>query len=291
MHTIDAHALLLSCISTKQNTYNTCTHGTHTSCGKLKFTHYFTSQCAHTHCVPCMHACMHTNILEPNCLRSSLPQHYCMHSKINRVKISCLITCQYRQKHVDHAQLRMPADTLSSWYVPTYANTCPALDTCLHMQKHFTPLMHLLARYPAFDTCTHMHIYATCVHAQQLRHGIIWRTLCTQMHAATCKAKNANSCSSPQYKPKNAGTRSALLLKCVVICTPSVVLRGEELPLADWEKKWQNETKHYVLAWNRQRHNWRPVLPSTFSLLTMSSVQPLVPDEEITPSLLWMRAG
>jgi hypothetical protein len=67
-----------------------------------------------------------------------------MHSKINQVKINCLITCQYRQKqwHVDHAQLRMPADTLSPWYVPTYANICPALDTCLHMQKHFTPSMH-----------------------------------------------------------------------------------------------------------------------------------------------------
>jgi hypothetical protein len=55
-----------------------------------------------------------------------------MHSKINQVKINCLITCQYRQKqwHVDHAQLRMPADTLSSWYVPTYANTRPHAYTC-----------------------------------------------------------------------------------------------------------------------------------------------------------------
>jgi hypothetical protein len=37
-------------------------------------TRIHTSRC--THCVPCMHAHMHTNILEPKSLRSTLPQHH-----------------------------------------------------------------------------------------------------------------------------------------------------------------------------------------------------------------------
>jgi hypothetical protein len=84
------------CVRTKQNTYNTCTHGIHTSCGIPNFTHYFAFQCVHTHCVSCVHACMHTNILEPKCLRSSL-QHHCMHSNINQAEVNCSITCQYKQ--------------------------------------------------------------------------------------------------------------------------------------------------------------------------------------------------
>jgi hypothetical protein len=111
-----------------------------------------------------------------------------MHSKINQVKINCLITCQYRQKqwHVDHAQLRMPADTLSSWYVPTYKYT----PSSWHMLTHAETFHTLNAsRYAAFDTCRHMQIHATCVHAQHLIRGNIWRTLYTQMHAATRKSQ------------------------------------------------------------------------------------------------------
>jgi hypothetical protein len=71
----------------------------------------------HTH-IEC-HACMHTNILELNCLRSSLLQHHCRRT-----------------------QLRTRADALSSGRVPTRANTRPALETCLHMQKHVMPSTH-----------------------------------------------------------------------------------------------------------------------------------------------------
>jgi hypothetical protein len=142
-----------------------------------------------------------------------------MHSKINQAKIHCFVTCQYRQKHVDHAQLRTPADTLSSWYVPIYANTRLALDMCLHMQKHFTPSLNA-SRYAAFDTCRHMQIHSTCVHAQHLIPGKKWGTFYTQMHAAKRRAKNANWCSSPWYKPTNAGTCSALCVQ-----TPAIVSR------------------------------------------------------------------
>jgi hypothetical protein len=143
-----------------------------------------------------------------------------MHSKINQVKINCLITCQYRQKqwHVDHAQLRMPADTLSSWYVPTYANTRPALDTCLHMQKHFTPSMHQdMQPLIHADTCR----YTQRAYMPSTWYVVTYEELCThkcmQLHA---KAKNANSCSSPWYKPTNSGTCSALCVQ-----TPAIVRR------------------------------------------------------------------
>ena len=66
-----------------QNTYITCAHGIHTSCGISKFTHKFALQGTHIHRVPCMHASMHTNILELKRLRSTLPQHSTMHSKVD----------------------------------------------------------------------------------------------------------------------------------------------------------------------------------------------------------------
>ncbi len=100
----------------------------------------FILQGTHTHCVPCMHAHMHTNILEPNSLHSTLPQHHCMHSKINWAEINCLITCQYGQKYVDHAQLRTPADTLSFWYTlssrGTFRHTPSARHRKLNKKIH-----------------------------------------------------------------------------------------------------------------------------------------------------------
>ncbi len=43
------------CVRAKQNTYITCKHGIHTSCGISKFTHVVVHQGTHTNCVPCMH--------------------------------------------------------------------------------------------------------------------------------------------------------------------------------------------------------------------------------------------
>ena len=110
-----------------------------------------------------------------------------------------LNTGQHTQIKPSLGHVLMHTDTPSSWYVPTRANPCPALDACLHIHKHALPSMHEDTHH-AFDTCNYMQIHAKApethqhmpIHAQLLICGNIWRCqLCTwylQTHAPTRKS-------------------------------------------------------------------------------------------------------
>jgi hypothetical protein len=109
--------------------------------------------------------------------------------------------------------------TQSLWNALTHANTCPALDKSLHMQKHVLPSMHeihpkpCLHSKPCFkkkthedirkvpETRQHMPIYAQLLSIC----GNIWRhQLCTwytQIRAATNKAFYMDQYVQLQTKP------------------------------------------------------------------------------------------